>query len=64
MYCLGMVPAPPVISRVEDGTGIESVHLGAIGEMGSVLTIPCFYSTEEDRSKRGEGMDRNMDGWK
>lgn len=53
-----------VISRVEDGTGIESVHLGAIGEMGSVLTIPCFYSTEEDRSKRGEGMDRViwMDG--
>ncbi len=53
-----------VISRVEDGTGIESVYLGAVGEMGSVLTIPCYYLSEEDRSKRKEGKDQViwMDG--
>jgi len=45
-----------VISRVEDGTGIDKVNLGAVGQMGSVLTIPCLYITEEDKARRNEGM--------
>lgn len=43
-----------VIGRV-DGKGIESVYLGAVGEKGPVLTIPCFYSSPDDREKRNEG---------
>ncbi|NLM75171.1 MAG: ketoacyl-ACP synthase III [Clostridiaceae bacterium] len=45
-----------VLGRVEDGTGIDKVNLGAIGKMGSVLTIPCLYISEEDRARRSEGM--------
>ncbi|NMA67332.1 MAG: ketoacyl-ACP synthase III [Clostridiaceae bacterium] len=44
-----------IVSRVEDGSGIEKVNLGSIGKMGSVLTIPCLYMSEEDKSKRNEG---------
>ena len=44
-----------VLGRVDDGTGISSAILGACGEDGSVLTIPCFYATEEDLALRNEG---------
>ncbi|MCX7771504.1 MAG: ketoacyl-ACP synthase III [Clostridia bacterium] len=44
-----------VLGRVEDGTGIESAVMGAMGEGGSVLTLPCFFETETDRANRNEG---------
>jgi 3-oxoacyl-[acyl-carrier-protein] synthase-3 len=44
-----------VLGRAPDDTGIESSVLGASGEQGSVLTIPCFYSSDEDKEKRHEG---------
>ena len=44
-----------VLSKVEDDTGIEASLIGASGDQGSVLTIPCFYMNDEDRSKRHEG---------
>ena len=44
-----------VVGRVEDGTGVESTLLGAEGEDGGVLTIPCFHLSEEDKAVRNEG---------
>ncbi len=53
-----------VLGKVEDGTGIESALMGASGEGGSVLTLPCFYSNEEDQANRNEGKNQViwMDG--
>jgi len=42
-----------VLGKAEEG--IDSVILGAIGESGSVLTIPCCYFSPEDAEKRNEG---------
>lgn len=44
-----------VLGRVDDETGIESSIIGASGDQSSVLTLPCFYSTDEDLEKRHEG---------
>jgi 3-oxoacyl-[acyl-carrier-protein] synthase-3 len=43
-----------ILSRVKDGTGIESVYLGAVGESSSVITIPLFYATDDDLAKRSK----------
>lgn len=42
-----------VLGKAEEG--IASVILGAMGESGSVLTIPCCYFSPEDAEKRNEG---------
>jgi 3-oxoacyl-[acyl-carrier-protein] synthase-3 len=44
-----------VVGRVEDTAGIICCTTGAYGELGHNLTVPCLYSTEEDREKRNEG---------
>lgn len=44
-----------VLSRVDDGTGIESALIGAAGEDGDVLTLPFTYTSEEDIQNRNEG---------
>lgn len=44
-----------VLGRVESDTGIESTLMGAKGEDGGVLTIPCFFSSEADTAVRSEG---------
>lgn len=44
-----------VLSSVSEETGIESSVLGALGENGAVLTLPCYYSSEDDIQKRSEG---------
>lgn len=41
-----------VLGSVEEGYGVLNSCIGAIGEMGHNITIPCFYSTEEDVAKR------------
>ncbi|MCX7711050.1 MAG: ketoacyl-ACP synthase III [Clostridia bacterium] len=37
-----------VLGAVDNKYGILSTHIGADGEMGNVLTMPCCYITEED----------------
>lgn len=44
-----------ILSRVDGNTGVGSAFIGACGEDGSVLTMPCLYATEEDLSLRNEG---------
>jgi len=44
-----------VLSRVDDGTGVGSTIIGACGEDGDVLTIPCCFATEEDLAVRNPG---------
>ncbi len=44
-----------VLSRVDDDTGIESAHLGAVGEDASVLTLPFLYASDTDIANRNEG---------
>ena len=53
-----------VLTRVEDGYGIESTLIGATGELGAVLTLPCFYANEVDLNNRAEGKKQTiwMDG--
>lgn len=41
-----------VIGPVEDGYGILNSCIGAVGELGHNLTIPCCYLSEEDLSRR------------
>ncbi len=53
-----------VLGKVSEDTGIESILIGAMGENGAVLTLPCFYSNDEDRANRNEGSNQViwMDG--
>ena len=44
-----------ILSRVDDDTGIGPAIIGACGEDGAVLTVPCFFATQEDLSLRSEG---------
>jgi len=44
-----------VLSRVDEDTGIGPVTVGACGEDGAVLTIPCCFATEEDLAVRNPG---------
>jgi 3-oxoacyl-[acyl-carrier-protein] synthase-3 len=44
-----------VLGRVAADTGIESTLMGAKGEDGGVLTIPCFFAKDEDLAVRSEG---------
>ena len=41
-----------VIGPAEKGMGILSTHLGAIGELGHFLTIPCCHLDKSDIEKR------------
>lgn len=41
-----------VIGQVEEGFGIISTDIGADGSVGHNITLPCFFSTPEDREKR------------
>lgn len=53
-----------VIGRTNDGSGILASKLGAVGELGEVLTIPCCHVSEEDKEKRNSDLHRVlwMDG--
>jgi len=44
-----------VLGAVDEGSGILSSFIGAVGEKGSVLTLPAFYMTEQDRELRPSG---------
>jgi 3-oxoacyl-[acyl-carrier-protein] synthase III (EC 2.3.1.41) len=44
-----------VVGRVEDSTGIIGCTVGAYGELGHNLTIPCLYASPEDIEKRIDG---------
>jgi len=44
-----------VVSAVSQEYGIEASIIGAKGEDGGVLTIPCCYWNDEDLEKRNEG---------
>lgn len=41
-----------VLGPVEEGYGVLNTCIGAVGEEGHHLTIPCCFMTEEDISKR------------
>lgn len=41
-----------VLGRVEDGYGILNTHIGANGELGKYITIPCLYMSDEDKRAR------------
>lgn len=53
-----------VLGCVEEGYGVLNSCIGAVGEMGYNITLPCFYASEEDIAKRAEGNNRSlwMDG--
>lgn len=53
-----------VVGRVAQGEGMQSITLGAMGDLGHNLTLPNFYITEEDKEKRHPDMERSiwMDG--
>lgn len=53
-----------VLGCVEEGYGVLNSCIGAVGEMGYNITLPCFYASEEDIAKRTEGNNRTlwMDG--
>ncbi len=44
-----------VLGRLDDNTGIGTTVIGACGEDGAVLTIPCLYANDEDLSLRDSG---------
>jgi len=41
-----------VLGPVEEGYGVLNTYLGAAGDLGHNLTIPCCFITEEDIAKR------------
>ncbi len=41
-----------VLGKVEEGYGILSTNLGADGESGKCVTLPCYFLDEEDLSHR------------
>ncbi|NLL06185.1 MAG: ketoacyl-ACP synthase III [Clostridiaceae bacterium] len=53
-----------VLGPVEEGYGILNSCIGAVGELGHNLTIPCYHLTEEDIAKRPSEEKRTiwMDG--
>lgn len=44
-----------ILSKVDDGTGVEEACLGAVGDNADVLTLPCLYASDADIEKRNEG---------
>jgi 3-oxoacyl-[acyl-carrier-protein] synthase-3 len=40
------------VGPVEEGYGVLNSCIGAVGEMGYNITLPCFYASEEDIAKR------------
>lgn len=45
-----------VMGRVEDNMGIQSITIGAMGDLGHNLTAPCLFLSDEDKANRNEGM--------
>lgn len=45
-----------VLGRTDETLGIEQIHLGAMGDLGQTLTLPCFYFDEADKEVRSEGV--------
>jgi 3-oxoacyl-[acyl-carrier-protein] synthase-3 len=53
-----------VLGPVEEGYGVLNTYIGAVGELGHNLTLPCCFMSEEDVEKR-QGKDKRvlwMDG--
>jgi len=44
-----------ILSEVEEGYGILSTCLGSVGEKGKCITLPCSFSSEEDKAIRNGG---------
>lgn len=51
-----------VLGKVQDGYGILSTYIGADGDVGEKITIPCFYNPDADR-KRRENYNKAMTLW-
>jgi 3-oxoacyl-[acyl-carrier-protein] synthase-3 len=53
-----------VLGPVEPGQGLLSTKLGAVGSLGSVLTLPAFHVSQTDRELRPRGLTQSiwMDG--
>lgn len=53
-----------LVGKVEKGYGILASDIGAAGELGHHITIPCCYISEEDKAKRINKKERSiwMDG--
>lgn len=51
-----------VLGEVEEGYGILSTYIGADGDVGEKITIPCLYVPEED-IKRRENFENKMTLW-
>ncbi len=49
-----------VLGRVDPQYGIRESYIASFGDLGHNLTIPCCFISEEDRSKRPEGLERSV----
>lgn len=60
----GDAAAAAVFGKVSDDTGLLSSWLGTDGTMSDVITVPCCFSSNEDRGQRANGKEHviRMDG--
>jgi len=60
----GDAAAAAVFGKVSDDTGLQSSWLGTDGTMSDVITVPCCFSSNEDRAQRVNGKEHviRMDG--
>ncbi|MBP7176595.1 MAG: ketoacyl-ACP synthase III [Thermoclostridium sp.] len=49
-----------VLGRVEPQYGIRENFIAAYGSLGSSLTLPCLYISDEERQKRALGRERSI----